>query len=78
MVRCLTFVFGLLMCSIGIAFMFLYLNLITMGYSFWEYVKFIISRMECNCVFVGIILILLTVRWRRKNEIFLRCLSKHE
>ena len=38
-----------------------YLNLLTIGYNFSEYVNFICSRVECLYALIGVILIALTI-----------------
>jgi len=53
------FILGILLVSIGLFFCILNLNLLTVGYSFLKYVKFIISNIECNVLFFGICLIVL-------------------
>lgn len=54
---------GIMLSSIGMFFILLNLNLLTIGYSFSKYVKFIISNAECLIFFFGIgILILIYER----------------
>ena len=59
-----TFIFFLavILCSIGLFFSILYLNLFTIGYTFLEYVYFIIRRVECNCFLVGLLLLLISMK----------------
>lgn len=47
--------FGFLL--IGSLYMISYLNLLSIGYNFWEYVKFISSKVECWFFVFGFILI---------------------
>ncbi len=62
--------------SIGFMFILLYTNLLTMGYSFLEFVKFISTRFECLLFLLGIILFLkATERWP-KNVLLLRRFTK--
>jgi len=76
MTKVCLFLLGVILCSLGFMFMILYLNLLTMGYSFLEFVNFIIRRKECWLVVVGIILILISFeRWIR-NEFLLRYFGK--
>ena len=49
-------------CSVGLFFIILYLNLFTIGYTFLEYVYFIIRRVECNCFLLGILLLLVSIK----------------
>lgn len=48
---------GIFMCANGITFMICYLNLMTIGYNLFEYVNFIIRRIECLNFIFGLILI---------------------
>ena len=59
--RILIFLFGFGLMVIGSSFLILYLNLLTIGYSFKEYVNFIIRRPELYYFFIGMILILCTL-----------------
>lgn len=63
---------GILLASIGLTFIFLYTNLLTLGYTFFEFVKFINTRVECLLFLVGIGMILYSMKGRIKNELFLR------
>lgn len=47
--------FGLMV--IGFTYIITYMNLMTMGYSFLEYLKFIFSRIECLFSIIGLIII---------------------
>ena len=76
MLRIMIFILGILACSIGLSFTILYLNLLTMGYSFFQYVHFIISTVECNCLLLGILLIYLSFKRWEINELLLRCFNK--
>ena len=51
----LIYFLAIILCSIGLFFNLLYLNLFTIGYTFLEYVYFIIRRVECNCLIFGIL-----------------------
>lgn len=57
MIRIVLFLTGFGFALIGSLYMVSYLNLITIGYNFLEYVKFIISKVECWFLVVGFILI---------------------
>jgi len=56
----------IIMTSIGLTFIIIYLNLLVMGYTFVEFLKYIFSRFECISFFVGYILIIITIFYRRK------------
>ena len=55
MLRVFFFLFGFGLMVIGFSYTILYINLLTIGYNFLDYVKFIISRFECVLLFVGLI-----------------------
>lgn len=56
--RITTLIFGFMLSLVGCIYMITYLNLMTVGYNFIEYVNFITRRVECILFFVGMILIL--------------------
>ena len=64
-------VFGLSV--IGCVYIISYLNLLTIGYNFLEYVNFISRQLECQYFILGIILMLLTIfiSGGDKNEFYL-------
>ena len=64
-------VLGILMCSIGLFFLVLYLNVLSMGYSFFEYVHFISRKMECWLVVWGVLLLALNHYERRHKDAIL-------
>ena len=47
------------MSAIGVRSLILYLNLLVNGYTFLEYVNFIIKRIECLFIFIGPLIIYL-------------------
>ena len=53
--RVLLFLIGFGLTVVGFTFIITYLNLTTIGYSFFDYLKFIIRRLECVLAVVGII-----------------------
>lgn len=57
MKRLVLFFLGIFLSSLGLAFFIMYLNLFNLGYSFIDFVKFIIVRVECYFFPVGIFLI---------------------
>lgn len=70
--RIFIFLFGFGLCVIGLSYIIIYLNLISIGYNFFEYVKFIIRRIECLNFFIGIILMLLGIFIKGgENELYL-------
>ena len=73
MVRVFFFLLGFAFTVMGCSFIILYLNLMTMGYNFFNYVNFIIRRIECHYSIIGIIMMILsiTIKGDRKDEFYL-------
>lgn len=71
--RITIFLFGFGLTVIGLSFLVLYLNLLTIGYTFTEYVNFIIRRIEFYYFIIGMSLIILTLilPGGKKNELHL-------
>lgn len=61
LLRIFVFLIGFGLTVIGCVFSISYLNLLTLGYNFMEYVNFITRRIECLYAVIGIILIILTI-----------------
>mgnify|MGYP004456860913 CR=1 FL=1 len=55
------FLTGFGLSVIGFVFIISYMNLITLGYNFEEYVQFIISRPECLIAPIGLLTIFLSI-----------------
>ena len=72
MFRILLYIFGVILTSLGLFFIIIYLNLLTIGYSFLDFVKFISRRVEVWLLIVGIIGIALSLERWIKNELLLR------
>lgn len=71
-VRVFLFLIGFGISILGFAYIISYLNLLTMGYNFWEYVNFIIRRVECLNAIIGISLILISIYMGGKeNELYI-------
>lgn len=62
------FLIGVVLCASGICFMILYLNILNMGYSFGNYVNFIIRRLECWNLLFGTILIIISMIKRKDKK----------
>lgn len=70
--RFLIFLFGFGLTVIGLSYIIIYLNLMSLGYNFLEYVNFIIRRIECLNLIFGIILMSLSMLIKGgKNELYL-------
>ena len=54
-------VVGYLFSLIGITYIVGYMNLLLIGYNFYEYVNFITRRGECWLSVIGIIVLLITI-----------------
>ncbi len=70
------FLIGFGFMIIGNIYIISYLNLITIGYNFLEYVKFITSRFECMLALIGFLILILSiyipnVKRRKKNELYI-------
>ena len=72
MFKVLIYFLGIMFTSLGIFFTIIYLNLLTIGYSFGEFVKFISRKLEFWYILIGIALILLSLERWIKNELLLR------
>lgn len=59
------FILGFILTTVGTIYIISYLNLLTIGYNFLEYVKFIIRRIECLYAIIGITIIFITILKRR-------------
>ena len=69
--RVFLFLIGFGLTTIGLMYVIVYLNLISIGYNFLEYVNFIIRRTECWNTIIGLILMVLAVYIGGKNELYL-------
>ena len=70
-IRIFFFLIGFGLTTIGCVYIICYLNLINIGYNFYEYVNFIIRRPECLNFFLGIIIIALSTMLGGKNELYI-------
>lgn len=61
LIRIFFFLIGFGLTIIGFVYVISYLNLLTIGYNFLEYVNFIIRRFECLCALFGIIIMTLAI-----------------
>ena len=66
--RLLFFLLGFGLTVIGFVYIISYLNLLTIGYNFIQYVNFIIRRIECLNAPIGIIIMILSLTIKRKDE----------
>lgn len=61
MLRLSLFLIGFGLSTIGFVYIITYLNYLSVGYTFLEYLKLIFTRFECLLAVIGIILISLVV-----------------
>ena len=59
--RILFFLIGFGLSIIGFVYIVSYLNLLSLGYNFLDYVHFIIKRIECLYAFIGLFTIFLSI-----------------
>ncbi len=59
--RIIFFLIGFGFSTIGFVFIISYLNLLTIGYNFKEYVQFISSNIECLIGPIGLIIVFLSI-----------------
>ena len=74
--RIIYFILGIIITSSALMYIVIYLNLLRMGYSMLDYVKYVLSSIECTKIFIGIILIILSLKKGRKNELYLQYTSE--
>lgn len=71
LLRIISFITGFILSSISLTLIILYLNIISLGYSFFDFLNFIIRKWELYLLFIGIILMILAFRKDKKNDIYL-------
>lgn len=67
------FLLGFGLTVIGLVYIIGYLNLLTIGYNFIQYVNFIIRRIECLYALIGFIIMCITIYWPggKKYELYI-------
>ena len=70
LVRVFIFLTGFGLSVVGCIFIISYLNLLTIGYNFLEYVNFISRQLECLYFIVGIILMIITTILKGEKDEF--------
>ena len=61
MIRIFFFLLGFGLMTIGFTYLILYLNYMSIGYNFLEYVNFIFSKYECYFVVIGFVIMTLSI-----------------
>lgn len=71
--RIIFFLIGFGFTVIGFVYIISYLNLLTIGYNFLEYVKFISRQIECLYAPIGFIIMSLSIfiPRRKKDELYI-------
>ena len=67
-IRFFLFLLGFGLTTIGSVYIICYLNLFSIGYNFYQYVNFIIRRVECLNAPIGIIIMILSLTIKREDE----------
>ena len=70
-IRFFLFLLGFGLTTIGFVYIICYLNLLTIGYNFMDFVNFIIRRIECLNAIFGIIIMYLSITIGGKNELYI-------
>lgn len=60
-------IIGYIFTVVGLTYIICYLNLISTGYNFSEYVNFISRRPECIIFFIGLLIIFIIIFKRRRE-----------
>ena len=72
MARVFFFLVGFGLTVIGAIYIICYLNLMTIGYNFSEYVNFISRRLECYYMIIALIIMILSLTLEgKKNELYI-------
>ena len=69
MTRLFFFLVGFGLTVIGFVYIISYLNLLSIGYNFSEYVQYIVRRVECINAPLGIIIMFFALNKGEKNDI---------
>lgn len=67
-IKLFLFLVGFGLSIIGFMYIITYLNLLTIGYNFLQYVNFIIRRIECLYALIGLVLIFISINIDRGDE----------
>ena len=70
-VRFFLFLLGFGLTTIGFVYIICYLNLLSIGYNFIDFVNFIIRRIECLNAIFGIIIMYLSITLGGKHELYI-------
>jgi len=70
-IRIILFLLGFGLTTIGSVYIICYLNLLTIGYNFIDFVNFIIRRIECLNIIFGILIMYLSINIGGKYELYI-------
>lgn len=68
MSRMFFFLLGFGLMVIGFTYIITYMNLMSMGYSFLQYLSFILSKVECLFALIGFILVSIIILTKGNEE----------
>ena len=71
MIKIFLFLIGFGLTTIGFVYIISYLNLLTIGYNFLQYVNFVIRRIECLNALFGIIIMFISISIGGKNDLYI-------
>lgn len=60
--KILTLIIGILLTGFSLTFIIIYINLLSIGYTFINYVNYISRRWECLLIIPGVLLIIYALR----------------
>lgn len=66
--RIFFFLLGFGLMVVGFTYVITYLNLLALGYTFLEYLSYIITRAECLSVIFGFLLMTGSIFWKGKEK----------
>lgn len=66
--RIILFIIGFMLMVIGMSYIIVYSNLLTFGYTFKEYLEYLISRYECWYFIIGLLIIIVIIFRKEKNS----------
>ena len=62
LLKFLTLIIGILLTGFSLTFIIIYINLLSIGYTFINYVNYISRRWECLLIIPGVLLIIYALR----------------
>ncbi len=69
MIRLVFYLFGFFFLTTGLAYTILFLNLLTMGYSFDLFVQSVLFAYPGFCIVLGFVMIFLTIFYRKRRSL---------